>query len=93
MEDLELDKVEEIATQMDGEVPSMSGSHGNLLDRSHHGICGKELRVVVTAGLAHCTSHFTPKHFVFKQRGVGDKYITSASPCKRKSYEIHRKCK
>lgn len=71
MEGLELDKVEEIATQMDGEVPSMSGSHGNLSDRSHHGTVGRELRVVVTTGLAHFTFHFTSRQSIlYSSRGV-----------------------
>lgn len=71
MEGLELDKVEEIATQMDGEVPSMSGSHGNLSDRSHHRIVGRELRVVVTTGLAHFTLHFPSRQSILSSsRGV-----------------------
>lgn len=39
---LELGKVEEIAAaQMDGEVPSVSGSHGNLSERHHPGFLGE----------------------------------------------------
>lgn len=38
--------------QMDGEVPSVSGSHGDLSERSHHGIVGRELVVVAT-----CEAH------------------------------------
>lgn len=52
MEGLELGKVEEIAGRMDGEVPSMSGSHGNLSDKSHRRIVGRELRVVIRTALA-----------------------------------------
>lgn len=59
---LELDELEAIAAaQMDGEVPSMSGSHGNLSERSHH---RRELRVMVTTSLAHFTLHFTQRQSV-----------------------------
>lgn len=57
--------MEAIATaQMDGEVPPMSGSHGNLSHRSHHGVVGSELRVMVTTGLAYLTLHITQRQSV-----------------------------
>lgn len=53
---LEPGKVEATAAaQMDEEVPSVSGSHGNLADRHHCRIVGRELRVNVTTGLTHFT--------------------------------------
>lgn len=44
MDRLEPGKVEATAAaQMDEEVPSVSGSHGNLADRHHRRIVGREL--------------------------------------------------
>lgn len=69
---LERGEVEAIAAaQMDGEVPSMSGSHGNLSHRSHRRIVGRELRVMVTTGLAHFTLHLTQRQSVLSSRGGG----------------------
>lgn len=59
------------AAQMDGEVPSMSGSHGNLSESSHHGIVGRELRVMVTTGLVHFTLHFMQRQSDLSQGGGG----------------------
>lgn len=64
--------MEAISTaQMDGEVPSMSGSHGNPSHRSHHRIFGRELRVVLTTGLPHSTLHFTQRQSVLSSSGRG----------------------
>lgn len=54
-----MDKVEATAAaQADREVPSVSGSHGNLSDRSQHGIVGRWFRVMVTTGSTRFTPHF-----------------------------------
>lgn len=57
------------AAQMEGEVPSMSGSHGNLSHRSHHKIVGSELRVVVTTGFSAIllALHVKANCFVFQR--------------------------
>lgn len=67
-----------VAAQMDGEVPLMSGSHGNVSERSHQGIVGRELRVMVTTGLAHFTFYFMQS--VLASRG-GGLLINMSSHC------------
>lgn len=91
MEGLEQDKVEEIAAQMDGEVTSMSGSHGNLSDRSHHGIVGR----VESGGnnwfsTSHLAFHIKAKHFLSSSRGVFG--INISHQCHRVKVKMHDKC-
>lgn len=64
------------AAQMDGEVPSMSGSHGNLSDKSHHGIVE---RVKSDDNNWFSTFHFAlhakGKRFGIQQRRVIGMYV------------------
>lgn len=74
------------AAQVDGEVPSVSGCHGNRSHRSQHRVVASEWREscwsceMLTTSLTHLTLHFTQRQSVLSSsRGFkatcGNKHI------------------